>query len=225
MQNTLAVLVVLLGAVLVLFPVLVIAVLTGSTLHTDEFSHKGFGDNWTRRDTFAFFLLLLSAVTGAQVWLSVTFIAGSLLLTYSVATFANATLPTTVLGLGVALLVSVPLWWLYARWRGHQQQPRPALPPLTPATTPPRLHLNTPYTLGNVMITVHTVRKRQAFRPVPRHPSPQGAIEPLTWFVEFDCLLHNSTRKDALVWARLEDVVLHPDEAIKDGGRLAHRQV
>lgn len=203
MQKTHGVLLLLLGGVLLLLSGLVIAVVTGPTLHTDEFDKKGFGDNWTRRETFVFFLMVLFAAARPGYWLPGVFIAGSLLMAYGIAVLTHAAPPATLLALGIALLASSAFWWLYfLRWSVRRWPKQRAAPPV-----PPRLRFNTPYTVGKVTITIRALRKRQAFRPVLFGQVPPGYQPPLTWFVEFDCLLHNRARADATIWTQLEEIV------------------
>jgi hypothetical protein len=189
----------LVGGVLLLLSGLVMAMVTGPTLYTDEFDQKGFGDNWTRRETLVFFLLVLLAGARARYWLPGVFMAGSLLMACGMAVLTHASPPATLLAVGIALLASGVLWWLYfLRWRVRRWPRQRAAPPI-----PARLRLNTPYTVGKVTITVRALRKRQAFRPVV----PPGYHPPLTWFMEFGCLLHNSARADATIWTQLEEIV------------------
>ena len=56
-------------------------------------------------------------------------------------------------------------------------------------------------------VTIHSVRKRRSFRPLPHSSEPEGQVQPETWFVEFACTLKNRARKDALIWAQLEEVL------------------
>ena len=69
-ENKQAVLFVILGVLLLLIPILLQAFVTGPTLKTEEFQHKGFGDRWSRRETFAFSLVLMIAATGGVLLLA-----------------------------------------------------------------------------------------------------------------------------------------------------------
>ncbi|HEX6479234.1 MAG TPA: hypothetical protein VF043_10345 [Ktedonobacteraceae bacterium] len=196
---------VILGVLLLLIPVLLLAFVTRPTLKTEEFQQKGFGDRWSRRETFAFFLLLVGAATGG-VLLLVPFVAGSLLLAYGVASIGNASLPYTFLSEGIAFVSSLLLWWVYLQWRGNEQiTPSPSV--ITQASSLPVLLFNTSYTFDKLTVTIHALRKRRSFRPIA-HPSvSEGQIQPETWFIEFDCTLKNRARKEALIWAQLEEVL------------------
>ncbi len=83
--------------------------------------------------------------------------------------------------------------------------PPPSL--ITQASSPPALLFNTPYTFDKLTVTIHSLRKRRSFRPIPYHSVSEGQVQPKTWFVEFACTLKNSARKDASIWAQLEEVL------------------
>jgi hypothetical protein len=184
--------------------------MAGPTLKTDEFQHKGFGDNWNRRETLAFFLTLMEVATHGFL-LQGLFIAGSLVLAYGVASIAHASLPYIFVYEGIALIGSLLLWQFYRQWIGNQQSTAASLLHITQVSSPPALHLNTPYTIDKLTVTIHSFRKRHAFRPIPHGSVPEGQEQPNTWFVEFACTLNNTAKKDALVWAQLEEVM--PDNA------------
>lgn len=196
---------VILGVLLLLIPVFLLAFVTGPTLKTEEFRQKGFGDKWSRRETLAFFLLLMGAATG-DVLLLAPFVAGFLLLAYGVASIGNASLPYTFVCEGIAFLSSVLLWWVYLQWRGNKQMtPPPSV--ITQASSPPAVLFNTPYTFDKLTVTVHALRKRRSFRPIAHPSASERQIQPETWFIELDCTLKNSARKEALIWAQLEEVL------------------
>jgi hypothetical protein len=204
-ENKRAVLFVILGVLLLLIPTLLLAFVTGPTLKTEEFRQKGFGGRWSRRETFAFFLLLMAAATRG-VGLLVPFMAGFLLLAYGVASIGNASLPYTFLSEGIAFVSSLLLWWVYLQWRGNEQMtPPPSV--ITQASSPPALLFNTPYTFDKLTVTIYALRKRRSFRPIAHSPVSEGQVQPETWFIEFACTLKNCARKEALIWAQLEEVL------------------
>lgn len=138
--------------------------------------------------------------------LLVPFVAGSLLLAYGVVSLGNASLPDTFLSEGIAFVCSLLLWRVYLQWRGNAQRtPSPSV--ITQASSPPTLLFNTPYTFDKLTVTLHALRKRRSFRPIAHPSASEGQVQPETWFIEFTCTLKNRARKEALIWAQLEEVL------------------
>src|SRR5260370_34451592 len=147
----------------------------------------------------------MGAATGGFLLLG-PFMAGFLLIAYGVASIGHASLLYTFVYEGIAFLCSTFLWRFYLQWRGKKQMtPPPSL--ITQASSPPALLFNTPYTFDKLTVTIHSLRKRRSFRPIPYHSVSEGQVQPKTWFVEFACTLKNSARKDPSICAHLDEVL------------------
>lgn len=194
---------VILGVLLLLLSLLLFLFVTGPTLHTEEFQSKGFGGRWSRRETAAFFLALGFAVTRG-FGLFGLFLLGVVGLTYGVASLRHASLATIVVAEVLAFLGSTFLWWGYLQ-RTRRQDHIPF--PITQQTVPPVLLLNTPYTFHKLTMIIHSMRRRQAFQPIVHPLAAPGQVQPVTWFLEIACTLKNHSRKEAHVWAQLQEIV------------------
>lgn len=104
----------------------------------------------------------------------------------------------------LALLGSTFLWWGYLQ-RTRRQDHIPF--PITQQTAPPVLLLNTPYTWDKLTVTIHSVRRRQAFQPIVPPLAAPGQVQPVAWFLEIACTLKNHARNEAHVWAQLQEIV------------------
>lgn len=102
MENTLAVLCVTLGGVMVLVPVLFVVLL-----------FVGLGGDWERHPLPVVLFFLLAAVF--RVWYTppASFTVGSLLLAYGVAALAHASHPATLSAVGIAVLCCILVWGWY----------------------------------------------------------------------------------------------------------------
>lgn len=194
---------IILGGLLLLIPLLLLVFVTGPTLHTEEFQSKGFGGRWSRRETVAFFLVLFFQVTQG-FGLFGPFLMGVFLLTYGVASLRQASFADIVVSEVLALLGCTLLWWGYLQRKSKKDR----IPfPVTQKTSPPALLLNTPYTFNKLTVIIHSVRRRQSFQPIVHPLAAPGQVQPITWFLEVACTLKNRARKEALIWAELEEVV------------------
>jgi hypothetical protein len=118
MENTLAVLCVILGGVMILAPVLLLVLLLLAMPRVDV--------ERVPRAVVLLFLLLVFIFRGGWYTLPASFTVSSMLLTYGVAALAHASRPATLSSVGIALLCSILLWgWYLVRILTDRRRGRP----------------------------------------------------------------------------------------------------